>query len=396
MLVVGVTSPNGIMNSIAETKKTSTASRVLITLASLFIIIAGLKRAESLLIPILMAFFIATVSFPITRWLRDHGLPRFFAVLITVLFDFVLIGGVVVFLVATVSQLRSRWESDYMRMLETKLATLREFIIDRMVQMGNDEAASRERVEQWLSNESLQQLVQGIETEVWWDASRVLLASVFGFLGSTFIVIVLTIFMLNEARMFGRRMSSVFASKGPNFHRVITACRDIQKYLGIKTVVSAVTGLLAYALCYFLGVELPELWGLLAFALNFIPAVGSVLAGIPPVLMALLMRDIQIALFVAGGYVGINAILGNFLEPMLLGRRFGISTLVVIFSVLFWGWLWGPVGMLLGVPLTMLLKVGLDNSNDFRWLAVAISKDEKKNAADETIIQQAAEPKTSV
>ncbi len=380
-----------------ELKKPSeSASRVLLSLACVIVVIAGLKLASSLCIPLLMSFFIATVSFPMTRWLRDKGLPRFFAVLITVMMNFLLMGGVVVFLIATIGQLKSRWESHYYPMIEFKLAALREFVIERMMILGNDEDEAKRRVEEVLSNESLRDIIQGVEAQSWWDASRVLLETLFSFLGSSFIVVVLTIFMLNEARMFGRRMSSVFAARGPNFHRVITACKDVQKYLGIKTLVSSITGLLAYALCYSLGVELPELWGLLAFALNFIPAIGSILAGIPPVLMALLMQDIQTALFVGGGYVLINGLLGNFLEPMLLGRRFGISTLVVVISVLFWGWVWGPVGMLLGVPLTMLLKVALDNSTDFRWLAVAISKDDPTIAADETLIQEAGEPKSTL
>ena len=90
----------------------------------------------------------------------------------------------------------------------------------------------------------------------------------------------------------------------------------------------------------------------------------------------------------------INAVLGNFLEPTLLGRRFGISTVVVLLSVIFWGWIWGPIGMLMAVPLTMLLKVAMDNSSDFRWVAVAISKEVKgKESENESIIKDAVEAK---
>ena len=86
---------------------------------------------------------------------------------------------------------------------------------------------------------------------------------------------------------------------------------------------------------------------------------------------------------IAIGFISINVFLGNFLEPMLMGRRFGLSTLVVIVSVLFWGYIWGPVGMLLGVPLTMVLKVMLDNSDEFRWLSVAITKENRRTILDE-------------
>ncbi len=376
--------------------KNSSATQMMITLACLVVVVAGLKLASSLCIPILLAFFIATVSFPVTRWLRERGVPRFFAVLVTVMVDFVLIGGVIVFLVMTVGQLRSRWQGEYLPMIEKKIGQGREIALDYMVKMGNDPKESERQINEVLSDESMRNALQGVEAQSWWDVSKSVLDFVLGVFGTTFIVVLLTIFMLNEARMFGRRMNSVFAARGPNFHRVLTACKDIQKYLGIKTVVSGLTGLCAYALCFIMQVDFPELWGLLAFALNYIPAIGSVVAGLPPVLLALLMRDVQTALIVAGGYLAINASLGNFLEPMLLGRRFGISTLVVVFSVLFWGWVWGPVGMFLGVPLTMLLKVGLDNSTDFRWLAVAITKEENSTAAEEIIIKEAAEPKGEV
>lgn len=367
-------------------KKNISAIQIIMTMACVVIVIAGLKLASSFFIPLLLAFFIATVSFPILKFLRDKGISRFIAVLVTVLVDFIVIGGVIVSLVASVGQLQNRWESEYSRKLYEKNQELREYSKDTLVRFGVEEEEASRRVNKFLSNDNLRDLLRGIEIKRWWDVSTSVILGVLAFAGNTFIVTLLTIFMLSEAKMFGRRMNSVFSARGPNFHRILSACRDIQKYLGIKTVVSALTGLLAYVLCLSLNVDFPELWGLLAFALNYIPAIGSVIAGIPPVLLALLIKDVQTAVLVAGGYIGINGLLGNFIEPMLLGNRFGISTLVVIISVLFWGWVWGPVGMLLGVPLTMLLKVALDNSNDFRWLAVAISKENAPSVADEKII----------
>jgi len=202
----------------------------------------------------------------------------------------------------------------------------------------------------------------------------------------------LTVFMLSEARMFGRRFNAICEARGPNIQRMLSATKDIQRYLGIKTLVSLLTGFLAGVLCWSVGLEFPLLWGILAFALNYIPAIGSVIAGIPPVMLSLLVTgDWKHAVIVASGYLLINGFLGNFLEPTLLGRRFGLSTLVVVISVIFWGWIWGPIGMLLAVPLTMLVKVAMDNSADFRWIAVAISKEERSavGASDEQILMDA-------
>jgi predicted PurR-regulated permease PerM len=124
-----------------------------------------------------------------------------------------------------------------------------------------------------------------------------------------------------------------------------------------------------------MGLEFPVLWGLIAFLLNFIPAIGSIVAAIPPALFALIQFGWLQMSFVLLGYLVINMLLGNFIEPMLMGYRFGISTTVVILSVVFWGWLWGSVGMFLAVPLTMMIKVMLDNTEEFRWLSVAMSKE---------------------
>jgi AI-2 transport protein TqsA len=114
--------------------------------------------------------------------------------------------------------------------------------------------------------------------------------------------------------------------------------------------------------------------------------VGSIIAGIPPVILALLMHDAKHAIALACGYMIINGFLGNFMEPALLGRRFGLSTVVVVVSVLFWGFIWGPVGMLLAVPLTMMVKVALDNSYELRWLGVAIGQGRNRNHAEERLI----------
>jgi len=169
---------------------------------------------------------------------------------------------------------------------------------------------------------------------------------------------------------------------------------EIQKYLGIKTAVSMVTGILAWLVCTIFGIDFPILWGLVAFTFNYIPAIGSLLAAIPPILLALILYDnIWPAVGVLIGYLAINVTLGNFLEPMVLGNRFGISTVVVILSVLFWGYVWGPVGMFLAVPLTMMVKVMLDNSTDLRWLSVMMGKGPRQPGVIGQLVQAAGEEK---
>ena len=129
-----------------------------------------------------------------------------------------------------------------------------------------------------------------------------------------------------------------------------------------------------------MGLDFAILWGLVAFLLNFIPSLGSIIAAVPAVFLALIQLGPGRAAVIAVGYLVVNILLGNFIEPMLMGRRLGLSTLVVFLSVVFWGWVWGPVGMLLSVPLTMVLRIALENTEDFRWMALMMDADPSASA----------------
>ncbi len=130
-----------------------------------------------------------------------------------------------------------------------------------------------------------------------------------------------------------------------------------------------------------IGVDFPLLWGMLAFLLNYIPTFGSILAAIPPVLLAMVQLGPGHAIAALAVFVMLNVLLGNFVEPYFMGRRLGLSTLVVFLSLVFWGWVWGPVGMLLSVPLTMIVKIMLENTEDLSWIAVLLGAGPKHEPA---------------
>lgn len=354
------------------------AGRVVLMLAAVVILVTGLKAAQGFFLPVLLAFFVATVSFPITNALRNRRVPRSIAVLLTVMIDFAFIIGVILLGVSLVGDLQRKWDEKYAQQFSEQLRHGSESLAIKLEGMGVEDAREKIRiaVENNIAN------LQDIRFERIWDVSTGLLGQVVGFFGTAFIVLVLTIFMLSEARMFGRRLEAISMARGPDLARMVAATRDIQRFLAIKTAVSLVTGVLAGFLCWAAGLDFYLLWGILAFALNYIPVVGSLIAGVPPIILALLTAGIPNAVLVAGGYLLINNFLGGFIEPMLVGRRFGISTLVVVLSVLFWGWVWGPLGMLLAVPLTMMLKVVLDSSDEFRWIGVAISAEQPGRSAE--------------
>ena len=378
-----------IMSAKDPSARRPRATQMLLVLGLLVVIIAGLKAAQGFFIPVLLAFFIATVSFPITNWLRVHRVPRSLAVLLTVLIDFAFLIGVVLLAVSIVSDLQEKWQTEYYNLARTRIEEASTGVVAKLDKWGVEDAADK-------LNESIASgmgELRDINFTQIWNVSTGVVGRLVDFFGTSLIVIILTVFMLTEARMFGRRLDAICEARGPNIQRMLSALKDTQRYLGIKTGISLATGFLAGLLCWAAGLDFYPLWGILAFALNYIPVVGSIIAGIPPAILALLVAGPPEAVVVVIGYFLINTFLGNFMEPMLMGRRFGLSTLVVLLSVMFWGWLWGPIGMLLAVPLTMMVKVVLDNSEEFRWVAVAIGKDTIRPNEEKRILTEGAADK---
>ncbi|MDC0187813.1 MAG: AI-2E family transporter [Akkermansiaceae bacterium] len=359
-----------------EAKKLQ-ATRILLTAAAVVILVTGLKLGQSFFVPVLLAGFIATVSFPITSWLRKRRVPMPIAVLLTVLVDFAFMTGVVIIVITLTGDLESKWQDRYYPAMNSKIDEVRETAVGVLENLKIPDA--RKTVDNYATIKIPAQIGKNFDP---FDLGKDVAVRVLGFLGSTLLILILTVFMLSEARMFGRRVNAVLEARGPNLDRLMNSTADIQRYLAMKTVVSLATGVLAGFLCWAAGLDFYILWGILAFALNFIPVLGSIIAGVPPFIVAFLVDGGPSALAVGVGYISINIFLGNFLEPMLMGRRFGLSTLVVIISVLFWGFIWGPVGMFLAVPLTMVLKVMLDNSDELRWIAVAITKEKPDSILD--------------
>lgn len=370
------------------------AGKTLMILAALVILVAGLKAAGSLFITILLAFFIATVSFPVLNVLLKKGVPRPIAVLLTVGLDFIFLAALALLAVTLVGDLQEKWNERYASEFTQQILSATGNLTNTLKEFGvpNAQEKINEAVNTNLTN------LQNIRFERILDFGTGVLGKVIGFFGSFVIILILTVFMLSEARMFGSRMEAISLARGPNLTRLLSATKDIQRFLAIKTAVSLATGILAGLLCWLAGLDFFILWGILAFFLNFIPVIGSLVAGAPPTILALLVAGVPNAIVVAGGYLLINNFLGNFLEPFLMGRRFGISTLVVVISVFFWGWLWGPIGMLLAVPLTMVLKVILESSDEFRWIGVAVSSGQPvggtKEILPEVIAPESSKPAT--
>ena len=188
-------------------------------------------------------------------------------------------------------------------------------------------------------------------------------------LSNGFLIILTVIFILAEAASFSPKLRAVLSNPDRDLAHFGRITGTMNRYIAIKTSVSVLTGILVSLFLWTLDVDFPILWGLVALLLNFIPTIGSIIAGIPPVLLALVQLGPAEAGLVVVGFFLVNTIVGNILEPRYMGQGLGLSALIVFVSLIFWGWLFGPVGMLLSVPLTMSAKIALEASPNTTWLA---------------------------
>ena len=190
------------------------------------------------------------------------------------------------------------------------------------------------------------------------------LRSIQAMLSQAFVILILVIFMLAEASALPAKLEAGLGKSDPWNDRVLKIAEDVRRYMVIKTWTSMVTGLLVTALLVVLKVDYPLLWGMIAFLFNFVPNIGSIIAAIPAVFLALLQSGTPTAATVGAGYVAINCFVSYGLEPRFMGRGLGLSPLIVFLSLLFWGWVLGPVGMFLSAPLTMIVKIVLESSEE--------------------------------
>lgn len=326
---------------------------MLLVMAAFVVIVAGFRAAAELMVPVMLALFLSLLSLSPLRRLEQLGLPSVLAVIVVVT------GVTLIMLLLSVVIGRSATEFQqalpmYQQRLDAVFQGALEWLTDHGLKL--DPARLLDR----LDSAAIMSLAGNTATGLLTALSNVLL------------VILTMVFILIEAQTMPGKLRTAMRDPDADLSSFAQAARQVQKYLAIKAWISLITGALATAVCLALGVDFPFLWGLMAFFFNFVPNIGPVIAALPPVLLALIESGAGSALLVLLGYTIISTVIGNMLEPRLMGRRLGLSTLVVFLSLLFWGWVWGPIGMLLSVPLTVVLKILLEHSEDFRWLAVLL------------------------
>ncbi len=379
----------------------------LLAAAALFVIFAGIKAAQTIVGPFCLACFLAMILAAPLRWLKSKGLSDVVASL--VISAGVLICGlsIIWILAGSVNQFIARIPHYTARFNET-LENVDDFLEPHGFSLlGGPKEAKKspimsptpgdnppdnlqtEHLQDETEEDDTQEMAQtlpvrpafsfdetftpqeqaeintvGIAGYVRWAAMEL------GRLGALcFIVMILVVFMMIEASRLPKKLLSAFGTQGITNEHLQNIAEKVWKYMKIKSIISFFVGFFVWLLLIFTGVEYAMLWGLLAFFLNFIPNIGSIIAAVPGVALALFDHGVGICIIVTIGYLAINQTLGYYIEPIFLGDRLGISPLVVLLSLIFWGWLLGLIGMFLSAPLTIVVKIVLDSFNETRWVS---------------------------
>ena len=334
----------------------SSVTKSFIIMAAVVIVLAGIKAASVIFVPFLLSAFIAMAVSPLINWSAKFNVPRWLSITLVILL-IVVIGFM---LAGLITQSLGEFQNNlpvYRQQLSGEFAWAIEKL--SLLNINIDKDLFLSYLDPGMAMSMATNLLTGMGTV----------------LSNVFLILLTVIFMLFEAESMPRRIHIAMSDPEMNLTHVDRFLQSVNQYLVIKMMVSLGTGLCIGIWLYFLGVDHFMLWSVLAFMLNFIPNIGSILAAIPAVLIAFVEMGFMTAGLTGLGFIVVNTVMGNMVEPRFMGKGLGLSTLVVFLSLIFWGWLLGTVGMLLSVPLTMVVKIALESQESTQWLAILLSQD---------------------
>lgn len=328
-----------------------------LTFAAVMVVVFGLQMAKVLLVPFLIAAFLALITVKPMLWLQSKRVPAVIAALLIVIGVMLILGVVGTIVGTSIAEFTAALPT-YQERLDTIVRGVVRFVAEKFRVDG-----------------SIQNISEMIDPGWAMGLAATILNALKDVLTNTFLIIFTVIFILLEASTVDTKIEAAFGRSTRTLERPRIFLANLGRYLGIKTIVSVATGLAAGVVTWAIGLDFPLLWAMLAFLLNYVPTIGSVIAAVPAVLMALVQLGPGGATATAIGFVAINLIFGNVIEPRLMGYGVGLSPLIVFTGLVFWGFVFGPVGMLLSVPLTMTLKLALERDERTRWIAILIGSE---------------------
>ncbi|MCU4175345.1 AI-2E family transporter [Carboxylicivirga sp. N1Y90] len=335
-----------------------TKSSIVVWLAALVVLLAGVMAAKTVVLPVIMAVFISVICNQPIVWLEKKRVPYTVSVLIVLLsFASILmlfgsiIGGSL---------------TNFMKVLPKYEANLKQIILSVI----NDLNALG-------ANINPSQLIDLIDPGKVLSYTSTAVGEIGRIMSDSFIILLITIFILLEAKSFVSKADVIQKLQGTSLMHLDSIGKSIRHYLSIKTMISLLTGVFIWLWLFILGVDFPILWGVIAFFLNYIPSIGSIIAAVPTVLLALVQIGVGGMLWTGLAYLVVNIVMGNVIEPRMMGKGLGLSTFVVFLSLIVWGFIFGPVGMFLSIPLTITLKIMLEQKEETKWIAIMLGSEQE-------------------
>jgi predicted PurR-regulated permease PerM len=333
---------------------------ILLKLASLVVILAGIHAAADIIVQLLMALFFAIILNPLVRWFIRRGLSRPVAIAIVVVVMLCILTALVGVLAASINEFIAMMPK-YNKELTRKLMDIQETLPFLHLRM------------------SPERLLQRIDSDKMMTFATTLMAGLSGAMASILLLMMTVVFMLFEVRHVPYKLRFALAQPQIHIAGLHRALKGVSHYLALKTLLSLWTGAIVWLGLALLDIQFALMWGVLAFLLNYVPNIGAVLSAIPPMIQAFLFNGYYECLLVGGLFFAVHMVLGNIVEPRMMGHRLGMSTLVVFLSLLVWGWLLGPVGMLLSVPLTSICKIWMETTAGGSKMAILLGPGRPKS-----------------
>ena len=326
---------------------------LLLGAAALVIVIGGLKMAAPMAVPFLLAVTLATILMPPLNWLTRRRVPLPLAMALLSLFLVVIWLPLAAILGTSIDDFSAALPG-YQERIQSMVTYGADWLQGKGIDAGR--SALQELLDPAAALGFVGQIGGGIGTA----------------LANFFLILLTVFFILLEASGFPNKVRMALGDRSDVQGSFREFSERLQQYLRIKTLVSLMTGGTIAIWLWLVGLDFPLLWGVLAFLLNYVPNIGSIIAAVPAVLLAIVALDPTGVALVLAGFVAANMVFGNVVEPKMMGKGLGLSTLVVFLSLVFWGWVLGPVGMLLSGPLTMAVKIALESDARTRWFAVLL------------------------
>ncbi|WP_414147925.1 AI-2E family transporter [Erwinia sp. BNK-24-b] len=338
------------MNTLQQEKM---GQNILLKMATLVVILAGIKAASTIIVPFLLALFLAIVLNPLVTLLMRRGVRRGLAITLVIAAVLTALGLLVAMIAGSADEFSTVYPQLQHQMTQ-KLTIVQHLVAPFHINLSTNSLAAR------------------LDPNAIMNMATVILSQFSGALANLVLLVMTVVFMLFEVHHLPYKLRFALINPKIRIAGLHRALKGVTHYLALKTLISLITGLSVWLVLVLLGVKFALLWGALAFVLNYIPNIGPIIAGIPPTLQALLLNSVYDAALVAALFSAIHMVFGNMLEPRVMGKGLGLSSLVVFLSLIFWGWLLGPVGMLLSVPLTSVCKILMETTPGGSKLAILL------------------------